>query len=190
MDERVTELEAQLKKAKALRALELHALALDSARALDHHVPFINEFFKERAQLGPDSVITHNAWDRAICNTLQGGNRDETRGFTITIKESHICIVMVVGKKHGGWAPYKSELYFEDCMNPKRRSLINAGSKKLEIPFYDIYREALRHETLTPLMLNQWISALESFIFEYLRVTGHFYTNTFSNLFHLALIDI
>lgn len=188
--ERVSELEAQLKEAKVQQALELHALALDSARALDHHVLWINEFFRERVQLGPNLVITRDAWDRAIGNALQGGNHDETRGFTITIKESSICIVMVVGKKHGGWMPYKSEIYFEDCMDPKRRSSITTGSEKLEMPFYDIHREALQIPTLTPLMLNQWISALESFICKYLSVTRQFYKHTFSNLFHLALIDL
>jgi hypothetical protein len=167
MDERVTE-------------LELHSLALDSARALDHHVPWINEFFKERAQLG--SFITRDEWERAIRD-----DGKDARAFTITIKDSSICVVMLVGRnRDGGGVPYKSELYLEDCISTASFSIV-AGSKQQT---GSLYSEALRKTTLTPLMLNQWISALESFIFEYLRVTGHFYTNTFSNLFHLALIDI
>ena len=152
------------------RATELHALALDSARALDHNAPWINQFFRERAQLG--SVITRKAWERV---TRDG---EDTRAFTITIKDSTICVVMMVGRNHdGGGMPYTSHLYFEDCVS-KASSPITSGN------------EALRNQTLTPLMLNQWISALESFIVEYLRVTGQFHTRTFSNLFHLALIDL
>lgn len=165
------------------RAAELHALALDSARALDHGIPWINQFFRERAQLS--SVITRDAWDRAI----RGDGGEETRAFTIAIKDSPFCVVMVVGKKRGGWMPYKSRLYFEDCRDPRRNGTITAGSEQLKTPFYDIYREALQTATLEPLMLNQWISAVESFISEYLRVTKQFYKHTFSNLFHLALID-
>jgi hypothetical protein len=189
--DRVAELEQQLKEAKRVQALELHSLALDTARALDHGVPWINHFFKERAQL--EHVITTDAFDAAMGNRLQGGNYSQTQGFTITIKDTSICVVMVVGQKKGGWRPFKSQLDFQDCKNPKRRKPITAGNQyelnDMSSDWFDMFREAFQNAPLTPLSLTQWISALESFISEYLRVTKQFSLPMFSGLFSLALIS-
>lgn len=179
----VKELEAELTEAKRQEAIIRHQQGLEAARAVNHNIDWINYFFKERAVL--NEIITADQWNR-----LQGGNYDETVCFRISAKDSGYQIILRVGQQKGGWRPYHSEMVVEDIPT-RQKILVQPGSvfdnSEDDMPVQ--YKALCGPEMQTPTQFTQWLCALENYISAYLRITKMFRLETFSCLFHLALIN-
>jgi hypothetical protein len=146
------------------------------------------------------TIFSGNAWSsraipslrKTINNCLQGGDHHTTTAFTLVIKNTTMCVEMRVGQKEGGgWRPYHSTLFLADT-EFIRPFYFTPGSSSRQSNYakswFDLPRSLFQSD-FTPLGMTQWLSALESFVAEYLRVTKQFPLSTFAALFHLALIS-